>query len=58
MCIRDRSRALSVKDYLVANGVDAFRLSSRGFGESKPIADNKTRAGRTENRRVEINLAN
>ncbi|MCC1483356.1 OmpA family protein [Winogradskyella immobilis] len=52
------SRALSVKDYLVANGVDAFRLSSRGFGESKPIADNKTRAGRTENRRVEINLAN
>ena len=52
------SRALSVKDYLVTNGVDAFRLSSRGYGESKPIADNKTRAGRTENRRVEINLAN
>ena len=52
------ARALSVKDYLVANGVDKFRLSSKGFGESKPIADNKTRDGRKQNRRVEINLAN
>lgn len=52
------ARAASVKDYLVANGVDQFRLSSKGYGESKPIADNKTRAGRKQNRRVEINLAN
>ncbi|MEM9680699.1 MAG: OmpA family protein [Bacteroidota bacterium] len=52
------SRAASVKDYLVANGVDQFRLSSKGYGESKPIADNKTRDGRKQNRRVEINLAN
>ncbi|SHG85567.1 OmpA family protein [Winogradskyella jejuensis] len=52
------ARALSVKEYLVANGVDEFRLSSQGFGESRPIADNKTRAGREQNRRVEINLAN
>ncbi|GGI56165.1 OmpA family protein [Winogradskyella haliclonae] len=51
-------RAASVKDYLVANGVDQFRLSSKGYGEDKPIADNKTRAGRKQNRRVEINLAN
>jgi outer membrane protein OmpA-like peptidoglycan-associated protein len=51
------ARALSVKDYLVANGVDEFRLSSKGFGEAKPMADNKTRDGRTQNRRVEINLA-
>lgn len=50
------SRALSVKDYLVANGVDQFRLSSTGFGESKPIASNRTRDGRKQNRRVEINL--
>lgn len=52
------ARALSVKDYLVANGVNQFRLSSTGYGESKPIADNKTKAGRAQNRRVEINLAN
>ncbi|WP_299115833.1 OmpA family protein [uncultured Winogradskyella sp.] len=51
-------RAASVKDYLVANGVDQFRLSSKGYGEDKPIADNKTRDGRKQNRRVEINLAN
>ena len=50
------SRALAVKDYLVANGIDAFRLSSKGYGESKPIASNSTRSGRAQNRRVEINL--
>ena len=52
------SRAISVKDYLVANGVNEFRLSAEGYGESKPIASNKTRDGRKQNRRVEINLAN
>ena len=46
-----------VQDYLVANGVDEFRLSADGFGETKPIASNKTRDGRAQNRRVEINLA-
>jgi outer membrane protein OmpA-like peptidoglycan-associated protein len=51
------ARAISVKDYLVANGVDEFRLSADGFGETKPIASNKTRDGRAQNRRVEINLA-
>ena len=50
------TRANSVKEYLVENGVDQFRLSSKGYGESKPIASNKTRAGRAQNRRVEINL--
>src|SRR5690606_39737228 len=50
------ARALSVKDYLVQNGVDEFRLSSKGFGESKPIDTNNTAAGRANNRRVEINL--
>ncbi|MBR9756835.1 MAG: OmpA family protein [Algicola sp.] len=49
-------RALSVKEYLVANGVDQFRLSSMGYGEDKPIDTNSTRAGRANNRRVEINL--
>lgn len=49
-------RAASVKTYLVSNGVAESRLESEGFGEEKPIADNKTRAGRAKNRRVEINL--
>jgi outer membrane protein OmpA-like peptidoglycan-associated protein len=51
------ARANSVKEYLVANGVDKFRLSSMGYGESKPIDTNDTSKGRANNRRVEINLA-
>lgn len=50
------ARALSVKNYLVENGVNEFRLSSKGFGETQPVASNKTRAGKAQNRRVEINL--
>ncbi|GMN09624.1 OmpA family protein [Croceitalea sp. MTPC9] len=50
------SRALSVKDFLVDKGIEEFRLSAVGYGEDKPIATNNTRAGRTQNRRVEINL--
>jgi outer membrane protein OmpA-like peptidoglycan-associated protein len=51
------ARASAVKDYLVKNGIDEFRLSSKGYGESKPIDKNTTAAGRANNRRVEINLA-
>ncbi len=48
-------RAEAVKAYLVGHfGVDAARLEARGFGESKPVADNKTDAGRAQNRRVEL----
>ena len=47
-------RANSVKAYLVANGIDPARLSTQGYGESLPIADNSTKTGREENRRVEI----
>lgn len=47
-------RAESVKDYLVSNGVNASRLRTEGKGESEPIADNSTEAGRAQNRRVEI----
>ncbi|AZQ59915.1 OmpA family protein [Maribacter sp. MJ134] len=50
------SRALSVKEFLVDKGIEEFRLSAVGYGEDKPIATNNTRSGRTQNRRVEINL--
>lgn len=50
-------RAKAVLDYLITKGgIDTKRLTSAGFGEDYPIADNKTRAGRAENRRVEIKL--
>ncbi len=47
-------RARSVKDYLVAQGIDAERLESVGYGDSKPIAPNLTARGRELNRRVEF----
>ncbi len=49
-------RAQSVVDWLVNNGIPVSRLSAIGYGEDKPIASNATRAGRAQNRRVEINL--
>jgi OOP family OmpA-OmpF porin len=45
-------RADSVRNYLMSRGVDASRLVARGYGETQPIADNGTAAGRAENRRV------
>jgi len=50
------SRASSVMTYLIEKGVASNRLLAKGFGESKPLADNATKAGQAENRRVEINL--
>jgi len=47
-------RAESVKAYLVKKGVAADRIDTVGYGESKPMADNKTREGRELNRRVEV----
>jgi len=49
-------RARTVMDYLVGRGVDEDTLSFRGYGESRPIADNATAAGRAENRRVELRI--
>lgn len=50
------SRANSVRDFLIDKGIGSDRLTAIGYGEAKPIATNNTRAGRAQNRRVEINL--
>jgi outer membrane protein OmpA-like peptidoglycan-associated protein/tetratricopeptide (TPR) repeat protein len=48
------NRAKAVVDYLVSKGVDSKRLSSKGFGETQPVADNSTEEGRSLNRRTEF----
>ncbi len=50
------SRAAAVRSYLITIGMDASRLSSVGYGEHRPIASNSNKAGRQQNRRVEISL--
>ena len=47
-------RAQVVKAYLVSKGISADRLTSRGYGESSPMADNATEEGRAKNRRTEL----
>lgn len=49
-------RAESVSDYLNKRGVKSGRLSTRGYGERRPIASNETSTGRSANRRVEISI--
>jgi outer membrane protein OmpA-like peptidoglycan-associated protein len=49
-------RAAAVKNYLIENGIATSRLSSVGYGETKPIDSNKTKAGKANNRRVEVKL--
>lgn len=49
-----RRRARVVYEYLVENGIDANRLTTDGYGESKPIASNDTEEGRAQNRRTEL----
>jgi outer membrane protein OmpA-like peptidoglycan-associated protein len=49
-------RAQSVANYLITQGVDASRVSTRGAGPDQPIASNATADGRAQNRRVEVNL--
>jgi len=51
-------RANSVVDFLVAEGVDASRLSAEGFGSSLPLAQNVTKADRSRNSRIELRVIN
>lgn len=48
------ARAMAVRDALVTYGVDPARIFAEGLGEAEPRGDNRTAAGRAENRRVEI----
>lgn len=51
-----QGRCQSVVDYLVSQGIDSYRLTPHGYGESKPIDTNETDAGRANNRRVEFTV--
>ncbi|MGI8581797.1 MAG: OmpA family protein [Chitinophagaceae bacterium] len=49
-------RSVAVVNYLLGKGIKNDRLTFKGFGETKPIADNKTEAGRSLNRRTELSV--
>lgn len=51
-----QQRANAVKDYLVSKGVDASKLSTKGMGETDPVATNATEQGRFRNRRIEFTV--
>ena len=50
-------RANCVADYLIAQGCNFHRFSIRGFGETRPVASNASKSGRSHNRRVEIEIS-
>jgi len=51
-----QERVASVKAYLLGKGIPAKRLTTKAFGETKPLASNKTEEGRAQNRRVEFRI--
>lgn len=51
-----QDRANAVMAYLVSKGIDPSRLTAKGYGMSKPVANNKTAEGRAQNRRTEVKI--
>ncbi len=51
-----KKRAKAAKDYLIAKGVEESRITSNGYGMTKPVSTNKTPEGRAQNRRVEFKI--
>jgi len=49
-------RATAVKNYLISKGISTDRITIEGFGNTTPMSDNGTSAGRAKNRRVEIKI--
>ena len=56
--VLSHDRANSVKAYLISKGIDESRIKTEGYGSDRPIASNKTAAGKAKNRRVEMKLRN
>ena len=54
--VLSEDRALSVTKYLIDHGVEPNRVQAQGFGLTKPLASNKTDAGRAKNRRVQFRI--
>ncbi|HEY3402782.1 MAG TPA: OmpA family protein, partial [Ohtaekwangia sp.] len=51
-----QGRSQAVVDYIISQGIDSYRLTAHGYGESKPIDTNDSDAGRANNRRVEFTV--
>jgi outer membrane protein OmpA-like peptidoglycan-associated protein len=49
-------RAQAVRDFVVAKGIDATRITAKGYGETKPVATNDSEEGRALNRRTEVTV--
>jgi OOP family OmpA-OmpF porin len=52
------ARANAAKTYLIKKGIAAERITTNGYGDTKPVADNKIKAGKSKNRRIEMQVSN
>lgn len=50
------NRAIEVKNYLIAKGIEPDRIQTKGYGELKPIDNNESSEGRQRNRRIEMEV--
>ena len=54
--VLSEARANTVRNYLIEKGIAPGRVTAKGYGLSKPIADNRTEDGRAQNRRTEVTV--